>query len=74
MLILRSMHPLFLQTAPSLMEIHDDQFRCNRYVLTCEIPEGLLLWNTLSLGLVFLKNTTVSAWSKKNCHKRKMIF
>lgn len=66
MLILRSMHPVFQETVHSRKEINNNQFRCNRYVLTYEIPEGLLLWNTLSLGLVFIPNITVAAWKKKD--------
>ena len=39
-----------------------DKLRRNRYVLPLDINAGLLLWNTLSLELLFLPNKNSTQW------------
>uniref|UniRef100_UPI004027C063 hypothetical protein n=1 Tax=Candidatus Cryptobacteroides bacterium TaxID=3085639 RepID=UPI004027C063 len=64
MKIIRPIHTTFLEEASNwLQDLKDTEVRQNRYVLILEIDNGLLLWNTLTLGLVWLNNLSAKEWN-----------
>ncbi len=64
MLIIRPMHKFFLDEISTWHQETEDQgVRQCRYVVVSEIDNGLLLWNTLTLGLVWINNLSVKDWT-----------
>ena len=63
MIIIRNVHDLFLNVINDIgISNISTEYRCSKYVLSLEIEEGLLLWNTLTMGFVFLPEINEKEW------------
>lgn len=67
MKIIRKTHELFLQVVNN-MNVNNisTKYRCCNYVLSLETKEGLLLWNTLTMCLVYLDDINERQWLEGN--------
>ena len=63
MIIIRNVNDLFLNVINDIgISNISTEYRCSKYVLSLEIEEGLLLWNTLTMGFVFLPEINEKEW------------